>query len=43
MKTLFISSIFWQNLEGRFVEERFTTKYFGVARFFWRTKIRRDL
>jgi hypothetical protein len=32
-KILFIISFFWQNLEGRFVEERFTMKEFGVGRF----------
>jgi hypothetical protein len=34
MKTLIIISFFFQNLEGRFVQERFTSKVFGVGRFF---------
>jgi hypothetical protein len=33
MKTLFISSFFWKNLEGIFVEEIFTMKNFGVVGF----------
>ena len=33
---------FFQNLEGILLQENLTSKYFGLERFFWRTKFVRD-
>lgn len=40
--TLTLISLFWKNLKGIFLQERFTNEYFGMEISFWRTKFQRD-